>query len=47
MNYRRKKGSKTIQSSKKVVDGVKFDSTLEAFMYTQHRQPPNPHSPQI
>ncbi len=34
MHYRRKKGSKTIQASKKIIDGIKFDSNLESFMYT-------------
>ena len=33
MQYKRRKGKKTIQSSKKVVDGIQFDSALESFMY--------------
>tara|TARA_R110000787_G_scaffold221381_1_gene330049 strand:+ start:608 stop:1048 length:441 start_codon:yes stop_codon:yes gene_type:complete len=33
MIYRRKPGKKTIQSKKKEIDGIKFDSTLESFMY--------------
>ena len=34
MRYKRKKGAKTIQSKKKEIDGIKFDSTLESFMYS-------------
>lgn len=34
MRYKRKAGKKTIQSKKKVIDGIQFDSTLEAFMYS-------------
>lgn len=33
MRYKRKAGKKTIQSKKKEIDGIKFDSTLESFMY--------------
>tara|TARA_R100000544_G_scaffold33689_1_gene20238 strand:- start:615 stop:1061 length:447 start_codon:yes stop_codon:yes gene_type:complete len=33
MLYKRRKGKKTIQSKKKVIDGIQFDSTLESFMY--------------
>tara|TARA_R110002072_G_scaffold265586_1_gene424495 strand:- start:601 stop:1041 length:441 start_codon:yes stop_codon:yes gene_type:complete len=34
MRYKRKAGKKTIQSKKKVIDGIQFDSTLESYMYT-------------
>ena len=34
MRYKRRKGTKTIQSKKKEIDGIKFDSTLESFMYS-------------
>ena len=34
MQYKRKKGKMTIQSKKKEIDGIKFDSTLESYMYT-------------
>ena len=33
MRYKRRAGQKTIQSKKKEIDGIKFDSTLESFMY--------------
>jgi len=32
--YKRKKGKATINSTKKTIDGITFDSTLESYMYT-------------
>ena len=39
MKYKRRRtGRKVVQSNKKIVDGIQFDSSLEAFMYTLLKQ---------